>query len=56
MWVPESQDSANVQSSGFHENKEKAVSWEIILFEVGFFPYSGSFLSKGMCVSKGDVV
>ena len=25
-WVPESQDSAKVQGSGFHENREKAVS------------------------------
>ena len=55
-WIPESQDFAKVKSSGFHENREKAVSWEIMLFEVGFFSYSGSFLSKGMCVSKGDAV
>ena len=40
-WVPESQDFAKVQSSGFHENREKVVSQEIILLEVGFFSYSG---------------
>ena len=39
-WVPESQDSAKVQGSGFHENREKAVSGEIKPFEVGFFSYS----------------
>ena len=41
MWVPESQDSAKVQGSGFHENREKVVSREITPFEVGFFSYSG---------------
>ena len=40
MWVPESQDSAKVQGSGFYENREKAVSQEITSFEVGFFSYS----------------
>ena len=25
-WVPESQDSSKVQGSGFHKNREKAVS------------------------------
>ena len=40
-WVPESQDFAKVQSSGFHENQEKVVSRETMLFEVGFFFYSG---------------
>ena len=40
-WVPESQDSAKVQGSGFHGNREKAVSREIIPYEVGFFFYSG---------------
>ena len=40
-WVPESQDSAKVQGSGFHENREKAVSREITSFEVGFFFNSG---------------
>ena len=39
-WVPESQDSAKVQGSGFHENREKAVSSEITPFEVRFFFYS----------------
>ena len=39
-WVPESQDFAKVQGSGFHENQEKAMSQEITLFEVGFFSYS----------------
>ena len=39
-WVPESQDFSKVQGSGFHRNREKAVSWEITLFEVGFFSYS----------------
>ena len=39
-WVPESQDFAKVQGSGFHDNQEKAVSREIMLFEVGFFSYS----------------
>ena len=51
-WVPESQDSAKVQGLIFHENREKAVSQESMPFEVGFFSYSGSFQSKGMCVSK----
>ena len=41
MWVSESQDFAKVQSLGFHENREKAVSREIRLFEVGFFFYLG---------------
>ena len=41
MWVPESQDSAKVQGSGFHRNREKAVSRETTPFEVGFFSYSG---------------
>ena len=40
-WIPESQDFAKVQSLGFHENREKAVSRKIMLFEVGFFSYSG---------------
>ena len=40
VWVPESQDFTKVQSLGFHENREKAVSRKIMLFEVGFFSYS----------------
>ena len=40
-WIPESQDFAKVQCLGFHENREKAVSRKIMLFEVGFFSYSG---------------
>ena len=40
-WVPESQDSAKVQGLSFHRNREKVVSQEITLFEVGFFSYSG---------------
>ena len=40
MWVLESQDFAKVQGSGFQENREKAVSREIMLFEIGFFSYS----------------
>ena len=39
-WVLESQDFAKVQGSGFHGNREKAVSEEITLFEIGFFSYS----------------
>ena len=39
-WVPESQDFAKVQGSGFHGNQEKAVSREIMLIEVGFLSYS----------------
>ena len=39
-WVLESQDFAKVQGSGFHENREKAMSREITLFEVGFLSYS----------------
>ena len=39
-WVSESQDFAKVQGSGFHGNREKAVSREITLFKVGFFSYS----------------
>ena len=39
-WVPELQDLAKVQFSGFHGNREKVVSREITLFEVGFFSYS----------------
>ena len=41
VWVPESQDFSKVQSLGFFENREKVVSREITLFEVGFFSYSG---------------
>ena len=40
-WVPESQDFAKIKSSSFHKNREKVVSLEIRLFEVGFFSYSG---------------
>ena len=40
VWAPESQDFSNVQSSGFHENRENAVSQKFTLFEVGFFFYS----------------
>ena len=40
-WVPKSQDSAKVQGSGFHKNREKAVSRESTPFEVEFFSYSG---------------
>ena len=40
-WVSKSQDFSKVQGSGFSRNREKAVSWEITLFEVGFFSYSG---------------
>ena len=40
-WVPKLQDSAKVQGSGFHDNREKVVSCEITPFEVGFFSYSG---------------
>ena len=40
-WVLESQDFAKVQSLGFQKNREKAVSRETTLFEVGFFSYSG---------------
>ena len=39
--IPESQDYAKVQGSGFHENQEKAVSRESTPFEVEFFSYSG---------------
>ena len=39
-WVPESQDFAKVQGSGFLGNREKMMSREITLFEVGFFSYS----------------
>ena len=40
MWVTKSQDFAKVQSLGFNENREKAMSREITLFKVGFFSYS----------------
>ena len=40
-WVSESQDSAKVQGSGFHRNREKVVSREITSFEVEFFFYLG---------------
>ena len=40
-WVLESPDSAKVQGSGFHKNRENAVSREITPFEVGFFFYLG---------------
>ena len=40
VWVPESQDFAMVQGSGFHKNREKAVFQEITLFEVRFLSYS----------------
>ena len=39
-WVPKSQDFAKVQGLGFHGNREKAVSREITIFEVGFSSYS----------------
>ena len=39
-WVPESQDFTKVQGLGFQGNREKTVSREITLFEVGFFSYS----------------
>ena len=39
--IPESPDSAKVQGSGFHGNREKVVSCEIMSFEVGFFSYLG---------------
>ena len=39
-WVPELQDFAKVQGSGFHKNREKAVSREITQIEVGFLSYS----------------
>ena len=39
-WIPESEDFAKVQGSGFHGNREKAMSREIILIEVGFLFYS----------------
>ena len=39
-WIPKSQDFVKVTDSGFHENREKAVSREITLFEVGFFSNS----------------
>ena len=35
-WVPESQDFTKVQGLGFHKNREKAVSQDITLIEVGF--------------------
>ena len=41
VWIPESQDYAKVQGSGFHGNREKAVSRESTPFEVGFFSYLG---------------
>ena len=40
MWVPESQDFAKVQGLSFHGNREKAVSQERTLIEVGFLSYS----------------
>ena len=40
-WVQESEDFTKVQSSSFHKNREKTVSRETTLFEVGFFSYSG---------------
>ena len=39
-WVPESHDFTKVQGSGFHGNREKAVSREITLIELGFLSYS----------------
>ena len=39
-WVPKSKDFSKVQGSGFHGNREKVVSLEIMPFEVGFFSYS----------------
>ena len=38
-WVPESQYFSKVQGSGFFKNREKMVSREIKLFEVGVFSY-----------------
>ena len=48
-WVPESQDSAKFQGSGFHENREKVVSLESTPFEVGFSPTRVNF-SLRVCV------
>ena len=51
MWVPKSQDFAKVQGSGFHENREKAVSQEITLTEVGFYPTRFNFYLRAcVCV------
>ena len=41
VWVSESQDFIKAQGSGFSRNREKTVSREITLFEVGFFSYLG---------------
>ena len=47
--VPESQDFTKVQGSGFHKNRENAVSQEITLFEVGFVkPKKIQFSKKGL--------
>ena len=54
-WVLESQDFAKVQSSGSHENQEKAVSWETMLFEVEFFSYSGNFCLRA-CVCPREML
>ena len=41
-WISESQDFVKAQGSGFFfRNLENAVSWEIMLFELEFFSYSG---------------
>ena len=39
-WVPESQNFTKVQGSGFHGNRENAVSREIKQIEVRFLSYS----------------
>ena len=61
MWVLKSQDFAKVQGWGFFGNREKVVSREIMLFEVGFSPTRVNFYIRAcvcvcVCVSKGCVV
>ena len=41
---------------GFSRKSRKGSVRKITLFEVGFFSYSGSFMFKGICVSKEDAV
>ena len=55
-WIPESQDSAKVQGSGFHRNREKAVSQESTPFEVGFSPTGVNFCLRAWGCVQGDAV
>ena len=56
-WVPQSQDVAKAQGSGFFGNQENVVSREIMLFEVGFSPTRFNFCLRAcVCVRPREVL